>query len=376
MNDRVCVYTALFGGYEDLNPQPMARESSDRWICYTDDPNLSSDDWEVVVVEPLFPFDPHRSSRRLKMLGHPLVLEAASSLWIDNSVLLTSSPRAIVEKWLDGTDVAFLQHSYRETVLDEFVVVLDEALDDSARILEQLDHYARSHADVLDERPLWGGMIARRWTPSVDAAMLGWWQQLLRYSRRDQLSLNFALGSSAVDVARLPIDNFESEWHRWPVLNGRVDSMRRWNVGTTTAPPIADLLITKQQLAHTRRELDVTGRELREALEASCRAAEQEKNELTQRLGRAEERNAAMQAGHSDEVKSLRMEAASVNQRVHELQREILRLEELASELATQRNDLMAQLDALRSSRSWKVGNSLARVGEVMRIPTSRRHHG
>ena len=43
--ERICVYTALFRNYERLNPPPMAGRSDVDWICFTDYPELASDDW-------------------------------------------------------------------------------------------------------------------------------------------------------------------------------------------------------------------------------------------------------------------------------------------------------------------------------------------
>ena len=116
--ERICVYTALFGNYERLNPQPMAGESDVDWICFTDDSELTSDDWEVVVIEPSFALDPARSARKVKILPPAQVRDYRVSLWIDNSVIMDADPRTMVSDWLQDDDVAFPSHSFRSSVLE------------------------------------------------------------------------------------------------------------------------------------------------------------------------------------------------------------------------------------------------------------------
>ena len=100
--ERICVYTALFGNYERLNPQPMAGESDVDWICFTDDSELTSDDWEVVVIEPSFALGPARSARKVKILPPAQVRYYRVSLWIDNSVIMDADPRTMVSEWRAG----------------------------------------------------------------------------------------------------------------------------------------------------------------------------------------------------------------------------------------------------------------------------------
>ncbi len=63
-----CVFTVLTGGYEPLNEQPAARDSRLRFICFTDDPALTSETWEMRRFTPVFPGDAIRSARTIKIL--------------------------------------------------------------------------------------------------------------------------------------------------------------------------------------------------------------------------------------------------------------------------------------------------------------------
>jgi len=219
------VYTALLGGYEQLN-EDQPRDSRLPFICFTDDPRLRSTTWDIRLVEPAFPLDLVRSQRDIKLRGHPALDEFSESMYIDNSVTLTVPPEDLLRDWLAEEDLALVRHSNRVTVLDEFTEVLRQGLEEPARLFEQLDHYAALAPDILERRPLWAAVMARRRTPSVDAFFAQWFDHVLRYSRRDQLSLVYVLESTSIPFRVIEAKNEESEWHRWPVPLDRLEWAR------------------------------------------------------------------------------------------------------------------------------------------------------
>ena len=259
---RSAVYTALFGDYERLNETQNVGSGDTPFLCFTDDPGLTSSVWEIRVVKPLFPDDLQRSQRELKIRGCPELDGFDRTLYIDNAVSLTAPPELILDAWLAAHDLAIPAHSFRASVLDEFFAVLSLGLDDPARVREQLDHYAESSRTVLDEAPTWNGMIARRNSPDVRDLMNRWFDEVLRYSRRDQLSSNVIFGRAAVAINRIAIDNHRSEFHSWGSELGR----RRPEVAVPpghTIPDIARIRELENELAEERRATAARDAELR-----------------------------------------------------------------------------------------------------------------
>ncbi|MCG7418118.1 DUF616 domain-containing protein [Microbacterium sp. ACRRU] len=218
---RICVYTAIFGQYDALLDQPVSARSDARFICFTDDPELTSDSWEVRLVEPRFAADPVRSARLHKILGPQADVPFDVSVYIDASVRLRETPEVLVAEWLpDGVDLALPLHSYRDHLIDEFDEVIRLNYDDRARVYEQLADYAERSPDVLSARPHWTAILLRRRTDAVSRAMRVWADHVLRYSRRDQLSVMVALDDT-VNYRGIDIDNFSSRFHEWPVTDKR-----------------------------------------------------------------------------------------------------------------------------------------------------------
>jgi hypothetical protein len=224
VGNKPCVYTVLLGDYEILNEQPVAQESQIDFICFTDNRNIRSNSWTFRYIEPAFPLDLARSSRVPKICPHRYLKEYDRSLYIDNSVILKKTPEIIFQELMEGrnVDMVLLNHSYRDTVLDEFIAVEANRLDDLNTIFEQLNSYQLTDPDVLLEKPLKGGFLLRNhMCGNVVDTMEEWLAQVLRYSRRDQLSLNYALRKKRPNMLALDIDIRNSDYFQWPVIRGR-----------------------------------------------------------------------------------------------------------------------------------------------------------
>jgi hypothetical protein len=215
---RRVVYTVLFGGYEGLLEQPAFEGSTIDRICFTDDPELTSPTWEVRCVPRALPADTTRSARTPKILAHDYVGEYDESLYIDNSVLLKRPPEELFAELLPAhTSMALMRHSYRELLSEEFDEVVRLKLDAWWACEEQRAHYEAVDPAVLQSQTLWHGIILRRHGDRVvRRTMELWWLHVMRYSRRDQLSLNFCLRATGLDPLVHAYDNNDSPFHTWP----------------------------------------------------------------------------------------------------------------------------------------------------------------
>jgi hypothetical protein len=212
---RRAVVTALMGSYELPLEQPLAARSHAAFICLTDDPDLSSDSWEVIHIKPDFPGDSVRSARSIKLRGHAVLDQFDETLWIDNRVILKKDPIEFFDKFLGDVDLALPAHSMRNTVIDEFRAVITSAFDDPKRVRQQLAYYQDQFPELLEAQPFWTGMLLRKRSDATSLFGRIWMDQILLHSRRDQLSVNFSMMLSGVKSEVIPIDNLESEWHRW-----------------------------------------------------------------------------------------------------------------------------------------------------------------
>lgn len=303
----LALYSVLLGGYERLNEQPEIADTVGdlpRFLL-TDDPTITSDFWQVVAVDPALPADLVRSQRLLKILGHPVLEPFDRTLYVDNAVRLRSHPVDIVDAWLGEHDLAAPSHSYRERVLDEFDEVLRLQYDDPARLYEQVLHYGRTNPTVLERRPHWTAILARRSNDEVRRAMRRWADHVLRYSRRDQLSFESAI--EGLDVATIAIDNMGSDHHAWPV-----DLSRRVEQGKAFDPPPGPLVAEIARRERRIEELVVALREKERLLDtraelvaerdAAIAAREQAERDLAAQAKDRQRERAAAQEHTADQL--------------------------------------------------------------------------
>lgn len=272
---RRVVYSALIGQYEPLVEQPRAGQEDVDFILFTDQEGLTSSTWQVHVVDRELPADAIRSARALKIGGHSLLENYEESLWLDNRVVLKCTPSSLFDDWLAHHDVAMPLHSFRESVLAEFEAVLEAERDDPARVYAQLSHYLRQEVSALDEQPFWTAIIARRHTRDNSRFAQLWLNHVMRYSRRDQLSVNEVVRRLGIDVRRVPLENRESDVHQWITREvlGRPVTQGMGRASEELRPLILDLRASKREIAEMRIELG----QLRErSNDEAVRAAENE----------------------------------------------------------------------------------------------------
>ena len=126
-NNRVVVYTAIFGKKDDLI-EPLVVPKNCDFICFTDLP-LASKVWKVRNITRPHP-DATRAARRVKLLPHEFVPEYETSLWVDGNMLIKTDINQLLATYLrDGTHLAVYdmhqqKKESRDCIVDELAQLL------------------------------------------------------------------------------------------------------------------------------------------------------------------------------------------------------------------------------------------------------------
>ena len=216
--EKLLVYTTAIGWNYDL---PAINEKSNvDYICLTDQEISSPNGWTCRPFNPLFKGDLFRSSKQPKTKPNELFPDYERSLYIDTTVCLKADPNDLWNYLIPNNQVIFgaIYHSFRERVEGKFSVVASAGLDHLSTLQEQFDDYKKFNLDILLSKPVWGGILARRHNhPDCINAMQIWFSHILRYSRRDQLSLPIALQKLPPDRLNIvSLDLYNSQFHSWP----------------------------------------------------------------------------------------------------------------------------------------------------------------
>jgi predicted O-methyltransferase YrrM len=216
MSDGIVAYTAIFGGYDALEPTAHGE------LCLTDGDVNAPPGWRFHTVYAGRP--PRWANRRCKILVHDHV-DAECSIYHDGNVKMLASPQEAVERWLGDADLAVFRHpesrdcAYQEA--EETVrqhkaqrAVVDAQM---ARYREEgfPEHFGLSACYVL----------VRRHTGEVQEFNKLWWREYQNGAKRDQLSFDYLRWKTGLRVNWIPGNLFEGtspDFTRTP--HRRVDS--------------------------------------------------------------------------------------------------------------------------------------------------------
>jgi hypothetical protein len=212
-NERKVVYTAVTAGRDSLQP-PRAPAEDWAYVCFSD-AELECPPWKVVRLDAGADSDPVLTARRLKVLAHQTLPRANVSLWVDGNMMHAVPPDDLVETYLRSADIAAHRHPRRTCTYEEAVAVLELEKDVPARIVPQMVRYAQRGF------PPQAGLLAttallRRHTEEIASFERRWWSEIEEGSRRDQLSVMFALAESGIEPAV-----FDSDLRSGPLFEWR-----------------------------------------------------------------------------------------------------------------------------------------------------------
>ncbi|KAK1276960.1 Non-symbiotic hemoglobin 1 [Acorus gramineus] len=214
---KVVVTTCAFGGGDDLYQPIGMTEASLRKVCYVAfwdeitrsaqevegniiDENSMIGKWRIVVVGDL-PFTDQRLNGKIpKMLGHRLFPQARFSIWVDSKSQFRRDPIGVLNAllWTTNSVLAISEHGARSSIYDEAKAVVKKHKATPEEVEVQMAQYL--HDGFPDEKRYNGkkalaeaSIIMREHTPLMNQFMCLWFNEVVRFTSRDQLSFPYVL---------------------------------------------------------------------------------------------------------------------------------------------------------------------------------------
>lgn len=207
--DKTVVYTAVFGGYDQLI-EPVCQDERIRYVCFTDDPTMNCPGWEIRCVEREFE-DSVLESRKYKLLPHRF-FSSEYSIWMDANIQWKRNPLEYINTYMGNTNAIFIPHGERDCIYEEAACCIAAHRDKTDNLVRQIKAYYEErcpeHVGLFA-----GGMIARRHQES-DILQFDeeWWKEFTAYSRRDQISLGYLLWKKNMLISICSIDLYANDW--------------------------------------------------------------------------------------------------------------------------------------------------------------------
>ncbi len=192
MKNKIIVYTAILNNYDDLKDPRIISPNCD-YVCFTDNPKLKSKIWTIKKIPFDDKLDPTRINRKIKIMPHLFFPNYKYSIYIDGNIDIIGDLEKIIYKYfiLRKNIYVTLKHPKRSCIYSETKICINKKKDDYKNINNQIKKYKKLKFPKnlgLTEN----GMIVREHNkPLVIKTMEDWWQEIINYSKRDQLSFSF-----------------------------------------------------------------------------------------------------------------------------------------------------------------------------------------
>jgi len=119
MEKRYSILTYIFNGYEILHEVNNPQEDVE-YICVTDDPNLKSDTWKIIIAEDLLELSPFDKYYNVRFNPWKYV-STNICIRIDGSMGVNGTLDPIINMFNDyNFDCAVIVHPYRNNFIDEY----------------------------------------------------------------------------------------------------------------------------------------------------------------------------------------------------------------------------------------------------------------
>lgn len=167
---KIKIYTSIFGNKD--NPRDDIK-------CFTGESD-----------------NPLMAAKKYKILAHKYI-DADYSIWVDGNIKPLVDKEVIVNEFLGDNDIAVWEHFLRDCIYDEASACIHFNKGKKENIIRQVKYYREQ------DYPEHNGMgecnvIVRRHNDKVKKFNEDWWEQIQKFSCRDQISFPYVLWKSDI----------------------------------------------------------------------------------------------------------------------------------------------------------------------------------
>lgn len=215
---RLAIYTVLTGEKEPIGNPVSRLQSWDTdldidFICFTDNPKVTSDHWECRIFDTNS-LPPEKSSRRPKILPHKYLPEYSFSLYLDNICELKKLPSStdLRDGLVDGYCYKLFKHSTRTSIIEEALAITELGYDKAETLEHQLNAYSQEPALASPITLSTCTVLLRQHNHAeiIKHSEL-WWDHVLCFSKRDQMSFDFCRIKTNLTVSYFCGDKFTND---------------------------------------------------------------------------------------------------------------------------------------------------------------------
>lgn len=206
--NNIIVYTCITGMYDDLKT-PAYMSDDIEYICFTNNPFLKSDVWKVVQLEQDFGLDNIRLARYIKLFPDIFLKKDCTSVWVDAKYAIKKDLREYITIYGGDKKILCFPHPERDCIYDEGPACIKYRGVNPEEMNAQLNVYReigyKEHGGLYDT----GCIVREHNDEKIRCLMKTWWNQIMKYTYRDQISFPYVCEKCDVvpDICDLDINS-------------------------------------------------------------------------------------------------------------------------------------------------------------------------
>jgi Protein of unknown function (DUF616) len=208
MKDSIVIYTAITGNYDQLRNGD--RQDELPFVAYLENSELKTTDHILDLAQVLPPeyqdLDANRRAKWFKLHPHKLFPDFTYSIWIDGNVKVVGNINQLISENMINTGNlwAVFPHKLRNCIFEEVAACVRLKKDDPQLMFSQITHYFSNKGYPRYNGLAENTIIVRKHNhENVIKLNEMWWQEILTWSKRDQLSFNYCCWQLGFNYGKL-----------------------------------------------------------------------------------------------------------------------------------------------------------------------------
>jgi hypothetical protein len=203
---KIAIITSMFGD-RDVLERPGSIFKDVDYYAFVD--RIHQCDVWTQTIGCQFSTDDRFASRRnakiYKIVPELFIPGYDYYFWVDATHEVVLDPKEIIETYMKDSMIGCFKHTTRSCSYEEGKEIINLGLsyDYPDNVIDQLNRYYSE--GFPEQNGLWEmSVFIRKNTPEIQRLNLMWWEQICRYSSRDQISFPYCLWKTNIKPVQLP----------------------------------------------------------------------------------------------------------------------------------------------------------------------------
>lgn len=188
-DEKIIVYTSITGNYDELN-EPLVKSSNIEYVCFTNNRNLTSKVWNIEYISSEILNDMYLA-KRVKLFPDEFLSGFNTSVWVDGKFQIVGDINEYIMLYQKTKPILCFPHFERACVYEEAAKCIADGIGNKEDIVHQVANYERQRYPFDNGLYEMGCIVRNHNDEEVKKMMFSWWEEIRKYSFRDQISFPY-----------------------------------------------------------------------------------------------------------------------------------------------------------------------------------------